>query len=255
MYYVGIYLLYYLSRTREYLADAFSAEHVEARHLAAALVKIAYGIVQGGGHRGDAEAAAEHAAHGRHRREERALRPASTPRALARAPARRPRRCCSTRYNPWARLIELNSTHPLTGMRISHLGDIAKQKAQPFPDYDLQGRGAARAPRQGRAVEPVLAGARHALASRVRRGLLAARCSAPGCSSRLPPRSACSSRCRCAIPRQRRRRPTVVGADDQSCRLARRRPPGAARPARRSAAPIPASSPARTSSTRTRPAC
>ncbi len=46
MYYVGIYLLYYLSRTREYLADAFSAERVEARHLATALVKIAYGIVQ-----------------------------------------------------------------------------------------------------------------------------------------------------------------------------------------------------------------
>ncbi|MCK9912665.1 M48 family metalloprotease, partial [Microbacteriaceae bacterium K1510] len=46
MYYVGIYLLYYLSRTREYLADAFSAERVEAQHLAAALVKIAYGIVK-----------------------------------------------------------------------------------------------------------------------------------------------------------------------------------------------------------------
>ena len=45
-YYVGIYLLYYLSRTREYLADAFSAERVEGRHLASALVKIAYGIVK-----------------------------------------------------------------------------------------------------------------------------------------------------------------------------------------------------------------
>ena len=41
-------------------------------------------------------------------------------------------------HNPWARLIELNSTHPLTGMRIAHLGDIARQKAQPFPDYDLK---------------------------------------------------------------------------------------------------------------------
>lgn len=46
LYYVGIYLLFYLSRTREYLADAFSAERVEARHLASALVKIAYGIVK-----------------------------------------------------------------------------------------------------------------------------------------------------------------------------------------------------------------
>ena len=41
-------------------------------------------------------------------------------------------------HNPWARLIELNSTHPLTGLRIAHLGDIAQQKAQAFPDYDLK---------------------------------------------------------------------------------------------------------------------
>ena len=44
-YYIGIYLLLYLSRTREYLADAFSASRVEPRHLASALIKIAYGIV------------------------------------------------------------------------------------------------------------------------------------------------------------------------------------------------------------------
>jgi Zn-dependent protease with chaperone function len=44
-YYIGIYLLLYLSRTREYLADGFSAERVAPRALASALVKIAYGIV------------------------------------------------------------------------------------------------------------------------------------------------------------------------------------------------------------------
>jgi Zn-dependent protease with chaperone function len=43
-YYIGIYLLLYLSRTREYLADAFSASRVEPQHLASALIKIAYGI-------------------------------------------------------------------------------------------------------------------------------------------------------------------------------------------------------------------
>ena len=46
MYLLGIYILLYLSRTREYLADSFSAERVEARHLANALVKIAYGIAE-----------------------------------------------------------------------------------------------------------------------------------------------------------------------------------------------------------------
>jgi Zn-dependent protease with chaperone function len=44
-YYIGIYLLLYLSRTREYLADTFSANRVEPKALASALVKIAYGIV------------------------------------------------------------------------------------------------------------------------------------------------------------------------------------------------------------------
>jgi len=42
---IGIYLLLYLSRTREYLADSFSAGRVEPRHLASALIMIAYGIV------------------------------------------------------------------------------------------------------------------------------------------------------------------------------------------------------------------
>jgi Zn-dependent protease with chaperone function len=44
-YYIGLYLLLFLSRTREYLADAFSAGRVEPKPLASALVKIAYGIV------------------------------------------------------------------------------------------------------------------------------------------------------------------------------------------------------------------
>ena len=44
-YYIGLYLLLFLSRTREYLADGFSAGRVEPKHLASALVKIAYGIV------------------------------------------------------------------------------------------------------------------------------------------------------------------------------------------------------------------
>ena len=41
-------------------------------------------------------------------------------------------------YNPWARSVELNSTHPLTGMRVMHLGAIAKEKRQPFADYDIE---------------------------------------------------------------------------------------------------------------------
>lgn len=40
-------------------------------------------------------------------------------------------------YNPWAKLIQLNSTHPLTGLRIQHLGEIAAANGQGFADYDI----------------------------------------------------------------------------------------------------------------------
>ena len=137
MYYVGIYLLYYLSRTREYLADSFSAERVEGRHLASALVKIAYGIVkvedteqtqsllQGTRHLGVID-----------------VKNARYSGLEAESDLQQPERASEAMlfdaHNPWARLIELNSTHPLTGMRIAHLGDIAREKAQSFPDYDLK---------------------------------------------------------------------------------------------------------------------
>jgi hypothetical protein len=41
-------------------------------------------------------------------------------------------------YNPWAALVQLNSTHPLTGRRVAHLGEIAKEKRQAFADYDVE---------------------------------------------------------------------------------------------------------------------
>jgi Zn-dependent protease with chaperone function len=138
MYYIGIYLLYYLSRTREYLADAFSAQHVEARHLASALVKIAYGIVQVE----DTDAAKGLLQSTRHMgvidvKNARYSGLEAESSGLQSA-ERASEAMLFDAHNPWARLIELNSTHPLTGMRISHLGDIAQQKAQAFPDYDLK---------------------------------------------------------------------------------------------------------------------
>lgn len=136
MYYVGIYLLYYLSRTREYLADAFSAERIEARHLASALVKIAYGIVRVE----DTEATQSLLQSTRHLGVidvKNARYSGLEGESDMHDPARASEAMLFDTYNPWARLIELNSTHPLTGMRIAHLGDIARQKAQPFPAYDI----------------------------------------------------------------------------------------------------------------------
>ena len=41
-------------------------------------------------------------------------------------------------YNPWAKLVQLNSTHPLTGRRIAHLGRLAKEKGQCIGPYDVE---------------------------------------------------------------------------------------------------------------------
>jgi hypothetical protein len=41
-------------------------------------------------------------------------------------------------YNPWAALVQLNSTHPLTGKRILRLGEIAKAKSESFGSYDVE---------------------------------------------------------------------------------------------------------------------
>ncbi len=137
LYYVGIYLLYYLSRTREYLADAFSAERVEGRHLASALVKIAYGIVKVE----DSDAAQSLLQSTRHMGVidvKNARYSGLEAESDLQDPARASEAMLFDAHNPWARLIELNSTHPLTGMRIAHLGEIARAKAQPFPEYDLK---------------------------------------------------------------------------------------------------------------------
>ncbi len=136
LYYVGIYLLFYLSRTREYLADAFSAERIEARHLASALVKIAYGIVKVE----DTEATQSLLQSTRHMGVidvKNARHVGLLAESETAAPATAAEAMLFDYYNPWARLIELNSTHPLTGMRLAHLQAIAKAKHQDFAEYDI----------------------------------------------------------------------------------------------------------------------
>lgn len=136
LYTIGIYVLLYLSRTREYLADRFSAERVEARHLANALVKIAYGIAEAA----DTQETRDLLASTRHLgvvdvKNARHLglvaeNTKAEPGAMANA-------MLFDVYNPWARWIELASTHPLTGRRIQHLADIASELKQGFPDIDI----------------------------------------------------------------------------------------------------------------------
>ena len=135
-YYIGIFLLLYLSRTREYLADAFSARRVEPRHLASALVKIAYGIVTVE----DTEATQSLLRSTRHLGVV-DVKNARYTGLLAESTSSEPGVAAEAMlfdcFNPWAKLIQLNSTHPLTGLRIQHLGEIAAANGQGFADYDI----------------------------------------------------------------------------------------------------------------------
>jgi len=135
LYMIGIYLLFYLSRTREYLADKFSSQVIEPKHLANALIKIAYGIViaednnnskrllQSTRHLGIIDVKnAKHVGVISYITHE-------DPAVLSEV-------MVFDKVNPWAKIIELNSTHPLTGNRIDHLSDLSKALGQPF-SFDI----------------------------------------------------------------------------------------------------------------------
>lgn len=136
-YYIGLYLLLYLSRTREYLADAFSARWVAPKELASALVKIAYGIVAVE----DTEATQTLLRSTRHLGVV-DVKNARYTGLLAQSAGQKPGSAAEAMlfdcYNPWAALIQLNSTHPLTGRRILRLGAIAKDKGESFASYDIE---------------------------------------------------------------------------------------------------------------------
>ena len=135
LYVIGIYLLFYLSRTREYLADKFSSQIIEPKHLANALIKIAYGIVTAE----DNNASKRLLQSTRHLgiidvKNAKHIGVISyithdDPNILSEV-------MVFDKVNPWARLIELSSTHPLTGNRIDHLSDLSKAGGQPF-SFDI----------------------------------------------------------------------------------------------------------------------
>jgi len=137
LYWIGTYLLLFLSRTRENLADAFSAKITEPDDLATALIKIAYGIVTESDddktkrllastrHMGlvdvkDAKATGSLTYVAHHDRS-----------VIAEA-------MVFDSHNPWAKLIELNSTHPLTGRRIQRLSQMSSKSGRTF-SYDVDG--------------------------------------------------------------------------------------------------------------------
>ena len=135
LYLVGTYLLLFLSRTREYLADEFSSQETkEPKHLANALIKIAYGIVT----TEDSDSAKSLLQSTRHLgiidvKNAKQIGVASyithqDPQVLSEV-------MVFDKVSLWAKIIELNSTHPLNGNRIGRLGELARKLGQSFP-YD-----------------------------------------------------------------------------------------------------------------------
>ena len=163
---VSQYMLLYLSRVREYYADEFAgAETRNPNALAMALVKVAYGLARQpttdfsrkliGGTRalgiadpgsarstGFAYAAAHQGGHAMAG----ALNGQQTPEVQATQDgiARIEKVFLFDLHNPWAAVLEIGSTHPLTGKRIQALcAQSAAMQVQPlfrFDPVDAYGR-------------------------------------------------------------------------------------------------------------------
>jgi heat shock protein HtpX len=147
-YLVSQYIVLSLNRTREYFADHYSAEVTGAPDaLASALVKIAYGMVKADGESREALQSKEKRADAR-----RAQRIAGavavmgisnlrSGASLALSGADPAAAAAVMRWdlvNPWARLYELGSTHPLTALRVRALNRDATAMHQvvqyPLPE-------------------------------------------------------------------------------------------------------------------------
>lgn len=129
-YWMGSYILLYLSRVREYAADAFSAKYTDANLLADALIKIALGIlstpsdtrlVKSTCYIGIAGDAVSKQLGLVYKNSEKARSFELLGRSLL-----------FDLKSPWAFLSELSSTHPLSGKRINAL-----MKQTVTPKYDL----------------------------------------------------------------------------------------------------------------------
>jgi heat shock protein HtpX len=149
-YIVGQFLVLTLNRTREYWADHFSAECTHAPgDLASALVKIAYGMVKQDGEyrlsRKNGTAESKKAAERQHQLGGAialmGIANLNSAASLALGMANPQQAAAVMKWdlvNPWARVYELNSTHPLTALRVRALNDTADEMhipvKYPLPD-------------------------------------------------------------------------------------------------------------------------
>lgn len=118
-YLISDYAVLYLSRVREYAADEFAAGYTDPDSMSLALVKVAYGILET---KGDSDLAKSTKNLGLM-----AVDESDTEGMMYKSSQEQGRRELLERSflfdlkNPWATLVELKSTHPLTGKRIRAL--------------------------------------------------------------------------------------------------------------------------------------
>lgn len=138
-YIISQYIILWLSRTREYMADVFSAEVTkDPNALASALVEIGFGL----------STKAEKRKKGNAMANPTTLGISDRPSSMAMAISSYTDGAFSKEsiknamkwdlWNPWATIYELNSTHPLISKRIQALGKLSPEYGQePYVNFDL----------------------------------------------------------------------------------------------------------------------
>lgn len=156
MYWLSTFMVLFLSRTREYLADHFSVlETGDANSMSTALVKVAYGLVLADGAQRN-QMKDENLSSSDRRRITRqngfmkgmgAMGLADTKiseglviQAMAKGEVTAEAVAAAAAWDihtPWAKVIELGSTHPLTGKRLQNLDRLAPEVNQQVKYPDL----------------------------------------------------------------------------------------------------------------------
>jgi heat shock protein HtpX len=143
-YLLGQFLVLLLNRTREYHADHYSAcvTH-QPGDLSSALVKISYGMVKADGEyrrarkaTGKAQARGERSHQLGHALSLMGISALNSGSSLALGMANPEQSAKVMQWdliNPWAKLYELNSTHPLTAFRVRALNRVATEQRQGTP--------------------------------------------------------------------------------------------------------------------------
>lgn len=126
------YAVLYLSRVREYAADGFAAEYTDPDDLSMALVKIALGLVESEDDPELLKATRNLGIMGVSQSKDKGLIYHNARERDEMAPLLQA--LLFDLVSPWAHLLELNSTHPLTGKRIRRLSENATASRFDFSD-------------------------------------------------------------------------------------------------------------------------